>query len=137
MAKGWDIDPASFTKLIEEDVNKRVRIIGIALLSEVVSRSPVDTGYFRNNTTVSFNTPFYGETGFTRGDKLPKGSTNGVESFDEGWRAINNDAARIPYPIIYIQNNTVYAERLENGHSQQAPAGIFATAIHGVSQAYK
>lgn len=137
MAKGWDIDPSQFSGLVEKDVNKRARIVGIALLTEIVGRSPVDKGYFRNNTTVSFNTPFYGETGFSAGDKLPKGSTTGVESFDEGWRAINNDAAVIPYPVIYIQNNTAYAEPLENGHSNQAPAGVFAVSFHGVSQAYK
>ncbi|HIA8446854.1 TPA: HK97 gp10 family phage protein, partial [Escherichia coli] len=39
--------------------------------------------------------------------------------------------------VIYIQNNLPYAEALENGHSQQAPTGVYANAFHGVLQAYK
>ncbi|EIY0472576.1 HK97 gp10 family phage protein, partial [Escherichia coli] len=34
-------------------------------------------------------------------------------------------------------NNLPYAEALENGHSQQAPTGVYANAFHGVLQAYK
>ncbi|EFO5343979.1 HK97 gp10 family phage protein, partial [Escherichia coli] len=41
------------------------------------------------------------------------------------------------YGVIYIQNNLPYAEALENGHSQQAPTGVYANAFHGVLQAYK
>lgn len=42
-----------------------------------------------------------------------------------------------PYSVIYIQSNLPYSERLENGHSQQAPTGVYANAFHGVTRAYK
>lgn len=41
MAKGWDIDPSKFAGMVEEEVGKRLRIISMALLSEIVTRSPV------------------------------------------------------------------------------------------------
>ncbi len=41
MAKGWDFDPSAFVGLVEEEVGKRLRIISMALLAEIVQRSPV------------------------------------------------------------------------------------------------
>ena len=53
----------------------------------------------------------------------------------------NNNLVSLQHPanygVIYIQNNLPYAEALENGHSQQAPTGVYANAFHGVLQAYK
>ncbi|MNH46054.1 hypothetical protein D3C79_1086850 [compost metagenome] len=41
-----------------------------------------------------------------------------------------------PFTQVFIQNNLPYATALEDGHSQQAPGGIYAVSFHGVSQAY-
>ena len=38
--------------------------------------------------------------------------------------------------LIYIQNNQPYAERLENGWSDQAPQGIYKTTFTYISQKY-
>ncbi|EEW2576068.1 HK97 gp10 family phage protein [Escherichia coli] len=126
MANGWSIDPSVFINQVEEDIGKKMRFISLQLLNEIVSRSPVDTGRFRANNQVSIGFPEYSTTDAT--DK------NGAATLQQGSSVI---AQGKPYSIIYIQNNLPYAEPLENGHSQQAPVGIYAVSFHGVTQAYK
>ena len=126
MAKAWSVDPSMFAKQVEEDTGKRLRIISMALLSEIVQRSPVDTGRFRANNQVSIGSAEFSTTEAT--DK------SGSMTIQQGSAVI---AQGKPFSVIYIQNNLPYAERLENGHSQQAPTGIYANSFHGVSQAYK
>lgn len=38
---------------------------------------------------------------------------------------------------IYIQSNLPYSEALENGHSKQAPTGVYAVSFNDIVQAYK
>lgn len=126
MAKSWDNDPLLFAGLVEEDVGKKLRIISMALLTEIVQRSPVDTGRFRNNNVVSIGSGDYRTT-----DEVDK---SGSKAIQRGSAVI---AQGKPYSVIYIQNNLPYAESLENGHSKQAPTGVYANSFHGVTQAYK
>lgn len=126
MAKAWSIDPTAFVGQVEEDVGKRLRFISLQLLNEIVQRSPVDTGRFRANNQVSIESPEYSVTDTT--DK------SGGATLQQGSAVI---AQGKPFSVIYIQNNLPYAEALEDGHSQQAPAGIYAVSFHGVAQAYK
>lgn len=126
MAKSWDNDPLLFAGLVAEDVGKKQRIISLALLTEIVYRSPVKDGYFRNSTVVSIGSPDYSYP--AEPDKSESGP------IQRGNAVI---AQGKPYSVIYIQNNRPYAEKLENGHSKQAPAGVFGVSFHGVTQAYK
>ncbi|WP_241622691.1 HK97 gp10 family phage protein [Rosenbergiella australiborealis] len=126
MAQGWDFDPSAFAGKVEEDVGKHLRIISMAMLTEIVTRSPVDTGRFRANNQVSIGSPDYSE--------LATVDTSGATTIQQGSAVI---AKGKPFSVIYIQNNLPYAEPLENGHSKQAPTGVYANSFHGVSQAYK
>ncbi|MEN0582271.1 HK97 gp10 family phage protein [Phytobacter palmae] len=126
MAKAWSIDPTLFVKQVEEDVCKQLRVISIQLLNEIVMRSPVDTGRFRANNHVSIGSPDFSVTANT--DK------SGGPTLQQGSAVI---AQGKPYSVIYIQNNLPYAEALENGHSKQAPTGLYANAFNGITRAYK
>ena len=137
---GWSIPPSTFADLIDEEVGKRVRAIAMALLGEVVLRSPVGNptlwkdppppgyvgGRFRGSHLVSVGQPDYTVT--TEVDKA-------------GSSTISKGSAKLsglePYTVVYIQSNLPYSERLENGHSTQAPGGIYDLAFIGVSEAYK
>ncbi|MCF5226573.1 HK97 gp10 family phage protein [Pseudomonas syringae] len=122
---GWSTPPTAFIAQIEGDMTKQLRIIAMALLGEIVSRSPVDTGRFRGNTTVTIGSPV-----FSNSQTLdPTGST----SISKGASVLGGLK---PFSIIYIQNNLPYAEKLENGHSKQAPSGVFGLAFAGVAAAY-
>ncbi|MDI3372361.1 HK97 gp10 family phage protein [Pseudomonas sp. V104_10] len=124
-SRGWSTPPSLFTGLVEEALTQRVRVIALAMLNEIVLRSPVDTGRFRGNNIVSVGAPVY--TSSTNVD--PTGS----ETFQQGVRVMTGLE---PFTQVFIQNNLPYAVPLEDGHSQQAPAGIYAVSFNSVSQAY-
>lgn len=126
MAKAWDIEPSIFAGMIEEDVGLKIRYIAIQILTAIDIAAPVDAGRFRNNNLVSLQHPDFGIS-----DNVDPNGTIAVQ------RGIGVISKAANYGVIYIQNNLPYAEALENGHSQQAPTGVYANAFHGVLQAYK
>ena len=126
MAKAWDIEPSIFAGMIEEDVGLKIRYIAMQILTAIDIATPVDTGRFRNNNLVSLQHPDFGIS-----DNVDPNGTIAVQ------RGIGVISKAANYGVIYIQNNLPYAEALENGHSQQAPTGVYANAFHGVLQAYK
>ncbi|MGQ0421357.1 hypothetical protein ACT4US_22565, partial [Bacillus sp. HC-Mk] len=84
------------------------------------------TGRFRNNNLVSLQHPDFGIS-----DNVDPNGTIAVQRGIGVILDINNSV------ICSFRNNLPYAEALENGHSQQAPTGVYANAFHGVLQAYK
>ncbi|PAW51656.1 hypothetical protein CKQ80_23880 [Pseudomonas moraviensis] len=124
-SRGWSTSPSLFADVVEQDLSKRIRVIAMAMLNEIVLRSPVDTGRFRGNNIVTVGAPVYTAT----------------ESLDpSGGLTITRGLAAMtglePYTQVFIQNNLPYAAELEDGYSKQAPAGIYETSFNGVSQAY-
>lgn len=126
MAKqGWSTPPSLFAGVVEEALTQRVRVIALAMLNEIVLRSPVDTGRFRGNNIVSVGAPVYTTT-----ENLDK---SGGETIQRGLSAMSGLE---PYTQVFIQNNLPYAQALEDGHSKQAPRGVFGLAFAGVAEAY-
>ncbi|CEL30210.1 hypothetical protein SRM1_03568 [Pseudomonas fluorescens] len=124
MARGWRVPPSLFIGVVEQDLSKKIRTIAIQLLNEITMRMPVDTGRARANTIVSIGAPVY----------------QVLESYDKsGGNTIMNGASRLsglePYTVVYLQNNLPYIERLEDGHSKQAPVGMFGAAFNSVARA--
>ena len=124
--RGWSTPPSMFAGVVEEQLSQRVRVIAMALLNEIVIRSPVDTGRFRGNNIVSVGAPVYTST--------VNVDPAGAETIQAGVRAITGLE---PYTQVFIQNNLPYAGPLEDGHSKQAPAGIYAVSFNGVAEAYR
>lgn len=137
---GWDVPPSEFIDEVEQQVSQRIRVIALALLNEVVLRSPVGNpdlwqgaapegyvgGRFRGSHILSIGSPVFEQTA----DVDPSGSAT-----------IAREGAKLsglePYTVVYIQTNLIYAESIENGHSAQAPAGVYGLAMAGVSEAYR
>ena len=125
MAKGWSVPPSLFMDEVEDALVERIRAIATAMHGEIISRSPVDTGRFRRNNIVSIGSPvFYSLDAY---DKSGRETVARGESVLSGLE---------PYTVTFIQNNLAYAGALEDGHSRQAPAGIYGIAFYGVKQAY-
>lgn len=126
MAKGWSVPPSLFMDVVEQELADRIRQIATAMHGEVISRSPVDTGRFKRNNIISVGAPVFATT-----EELdPDGSTTKAD----GIAAL---AGLKPYTVVYVQNNLPYAERLENGHSAQAPAGIYGITFIGVTEDFR
>ena len=140
MANGWSIPPTAFADLIDEEVVKRVRVITMALLNEVVLRSPVGNpslwknppppgyvgGRFRGSHIVSIGSPVYTVTNTV--------DPGGADTINRGMAALSGLE---PYTQVFIQTNLPYAERIELGHSTQAASGVYELAFVGVSEAYR
>ncbi|AJO79378.1 phage protein [Pseudomonas sp. MRSN 12121] len=126
MAKGWSTSPTLFADQIEQDMAQRVRVIAMAMLNKIVLRSPVDTGRFRGNNILSIGSPVY-----TASAEVDPGGGATIQ------RGLSVMSGLEPFTVVYIQNNLPYAERLENGWSDQAPGGVYELAFISVSEAYK
>lgn len=122
---GWSIPPTRFVQVIEQDLVKHMQNIVKAMHGEVISRAPVDTGLFRANNIVSVGAPVFSTTTALDRDGGPTRAA-GISAL----------SALKPYTVVYIQNNRPYAERLENGHSAQAPAGVYGITFVGVSDQF-
>jgi len=114
-ARDFKLDLLSaFDEEIQPYLNIVVRKFALEALKRVVMKSPVDTGRFRGNWSVSFGSPIAGE------DTTDK---TGDTTIARGSAVIDKADAK---QIVWLSNHLPYASALENGHSQQAPAGVVA-----------
>ena len=119
---GWKgKKPTSFSYAIKKQAEDHTKKITMDTVQSLVNSSPVDTGTYRASHVVSIGSADYGERG-------PE--TNPVQ--DAASQAVKFKLGS----LIYIQNNQPYAERLENGWSDQAPQGIYSTTFHYITQKY-
>lgn len=123
---GWSRPPSGFADELEKLQSQRLRAAALQALTGVIERSPVDTGAFRGNNRVSVG---------SRDTAADPGATDpsGAGALSAGSAAIQ--AVRAPFTVIYVQNNLPYAERLENGHSGQAPQGVYQITFNSLREA--
>lgn len=117
-------------KFIDEVVPEKhqllLQAVAMQVLTGVVQMSPVDTGRFRGNWQVTIGSPSRQALLATDKSGAPT-ITNGVATIE----------GAPPFGVIYITNNLVYAAKLEEGHSRQAPAGMVAVTIANVESQFR
>lgn len=91
----------------------------IQLFSNVIEKSPVDTGRFRANWNVSFGS----FNPATTEETDPSGS----QAKGRVYQALAK--YKLEDQSVFLGNSLPYAERLENGWSKQAPAGMVRLSI--------
>lgn len=107
-----------FERQIDKQADLIVRKVAFEGLTGVVMGSPVDKGRFRGNWQVSVNVAIDVEI-----DRIdPSGGT----TISAGSNVI---ATADPSQIIWLSNALPYANRIEHGHSQQAPAGVVSVTV--------
>lgn len=117
------LDVSKFVEKAKKNPEKVMRQVSIKLFSAIIKASPVDTGRFRMNWMASGGTPASGITDST--DKSGNTATGNATSFvlkATDWREFT------------LTNNLPYAQRLEYGWSQQAPAGMVRTNVSRFQQ---
>jgi hypothetical protein len=111
-------------KAFENETKERIltatKKVAFEVLKRVVEKTPVDTGRARGNWIVSVGAPDH--------------SADGAEDKSSGGLAtVSREATKIKAisepATIFVQNNLPYIEKLENGSSVQAPAGMVAVTI--------
>lgn len=119
---GWKgKKPTEFAVQIASDSEAHVKNIVMDTVQSLVVSSPVDTGAYRSSHIVSIGSGDMGVRG-------PETDANQDAAIQAVKIKLGN--------LIYIQNNLPYAERLENGWSDQAPQGIYSTTFNFISQKY-
>lgn len=113
---GWKNPPTKFVRSYREAYGYVVREATIRLLRGVITRSPVDTGRFKSNWQVAEGSAPTGTVGIS-GDPLS---------------VISKVPGNAYGKVLYVVNNLPYAERLENGWSEQAPTGMVKLAMMDV-----
>lgn len=109
--------------VLAHDVGVITRKISLTMLRELVLRTPVDKGQARGNWFVTVGAP-------------------GTETSDERRpaAAMSEGASKVesaaPFATIYVQNALPYILALEDGHSQQAPAGMMKQALQVAEAAF-
>ena len=101
-----------------DKMNRAVRKITLDAFSEVIMMSPVDSGRFRGNWQPAIGSVPSGTV------ELLDPSGNIVIAKVQGVVAGMNAG-----DVIYMANNLPYAQRLEHGWSQQAPAGMVRLTV--------
>lgn len=104
-------------------LRKKVRVSDSMDIKRPVDYRP---GMFRASHFVSVGEPNY--------SKPANPDKQGTLTMLNGKAVIDQAPA---YSVIYIQSNLPYSVSLENGHSKQAPTGVYANAFNGVAQANK
>ena len=121
----WRNKPSSFSLQLISEADALTKKITGEMLQQVVVRSPVDSGAYRNNHRVSVGSV----------DKSFDVNDTGSDSLSKGIRTIQSGGGL--GKIVYISNSLPYAEKLENGYSQQAPQGIYSLSFLSVVSKYR
>ena len=121
----WRNKPSSFSLQLISEADTLTKKITGEMLQQVVVRSPVDSGAFRQNHRVSIGSV----------DKSFDVNDTGNDALSKGIRTIQAGGGL--GKIVYISNSLPYAEKLENGGSQQAPQGIYSLSFLSVVSKYR
>lgn len=103
----WQVDITKAADDIEDELHGKYVGFIADCINNVIALSPVDTGRYKGAHHISTGSPSYAMSG-AQWVNIPKGE----------------------FATVFIQNNLPYCERLENGHSQQAPTGVYGNAFN-------
>lgn len=131
----FSLDISKFIEKTKTNVDAKVRVICLDLLSGIVLKTPVDTGRARANWQASINRPASGTIEF-RADagsnvSAPSKSAGSIKAIADAQSEIKKATGN----IFYITNNLPYIARLEfDGWSKQAPRGMVRLTIDEVQR---
>lgn len=112
-----------FAKQAGENADLVVKKTAIDVFSSVVKKSPVKSGRFRGNWQVGI--------GSINHDISSPADNASLQTQPSTFNLSKAQSALVTYKgqIIYISNSLPYAQRLENGYSKQAPAGMVRLTV--------
>jgi hypothetical protein len=122
----WKNKPTNLVLGVLKDADDYLKKIVGDTLQQVIVRSPVMDGEFRASHKVTLDAP---QNAYEKGFDLSGGKT-----LAEGLKVAST--AKIG-GLVYVQTNSPYADKLENGHSQQAPNGVYALSFRYVCEKYR
>lgn len=110
---------------LRADLSKTLRDVMLLAADNVTNATPVDTTNAANNWILSTGTPYNGVDG-SRVNPSNQAQTAGIA------KILDYDVGR-DGPI-YLRNNVLYLQYLDQGWSQQADAGFVAAAFQAAAR---
>ena len=125
-----------FTQLTPERLAWAKKFTALSAVNRLARRAPVLTGRYRASFNVAVNGIDYSVAA-----PAPKEYVKEKRVFYEfdpskAEKALGGVVLQVADDI-YISNSLPYAEALENGHSRQAPQGVFRTVLPEVKEDIK
>jgi len=114
----FTLDIRKFADNATGDIEKVIRGTSLAMFSSVILRTPVDTGRLRGNWQTSLNKPTDGTLADT--------DAGGLSSISKAKAALISMKAG---DTAHMTNNLPYALKIEEGGSDQAPAGMVRITV--------
>ena len=122
----WKNKPTNFALEVVKNADDHLKKIVGETLQRVVVLSPVQDGEFRASHKVTIDAP---QNAYEKGFDL-----SGNETLNQGLKVAST--AKIG-GLVYVQTLSPYGLALENGHSQQAPNGVYALSFRYVCEKYR
>lgn len=113
-------------KITDKQMPKFIRGVALKVLRGVVLRTPVDTGFARNNWQVTIG---------SFGSDAPHPSVNNPEATISREVGDISNYKRLG-KIIYIWNAVPYIKYLEGGHSGKAPDGMVQVTLAEIASEF-
>jgi hypothetical protein len=114
----FEADVNKFQRKTVDKMDQIVRKVALELFTRIIYKTPVDTGRARANWQVSIGTRPSGTVEID--DKSGNATVSQATAKSAGFKAGDT---------IYLANNLPYIRRLEDGYSQQAPAGMVTLTV--------
>lgn len=99
-----------------------IRATALQLFTQVIERTPVDTGRARGNWRTATGSPAQGAIDRTDGNAAIGEASLKTATYTLG-------------ETIYLSNNLPYIQRLEDGYSDQAPTGMVQVSVDAFQRA--
>ncbi len=123
---------AAFAKELDLNMVTAIRMIALDILTRIVKRTPVDTGRARSGWDLTLGEP----SSIVPPETEEKGRKVKAK---QKFKSVFAGGATVAVPAaaagidgtqkVYIINNLPYIERLEEGWSKQAPAGMVRLSL--------
>lgn len=122
---------------IDDDINKAVRKVALAVHKQVVTATPIDVGTARSNWQMTLDAPVSGTIpAYVPGKSGSTAGANVAATLAQGMAAV---AGRQSGQDVFIANNLPYIGVLNEGeHSTQAAENFVETAVMaGIKEAQR
>ena len=110
----WESDWKKIEQKIDRTLNQGIRATLFEVSTAIIKDTPADTGRARGNWQASVGR---GATGDVSVGSVRSGEAKAIADVDQTVSVAVGD-------LYYLTNNLPYIERLEFGHSKQAPGGM-------------
>lgn len=133
--KGFSTRIRAIAVGVEVNTDALVRKVALAVDRVVVTQTPVDTGRARANWQAAIGAAPGGEVGqYPAGAGGATGAAAAAQAIAQAQGVV---AGYKGGEVIHLTNNLPYIQRLNEGHSDQAPAGFVQAGIDAAIRAVK